>query len=139
MHTQFSVLKDISLDRSFGAITQDISFDNLVAWKLMEYQWIAYFLPMGWARKLGGSGSVIPATAAGVTDRLWEMTDVVEMIEAWEATEQRKAAWIGRVSCEAQQCSSFCAHCNRPWRRKRHQGPRRLNSCFREKISPSFE
>ena len=39
-----------------------------------------------------GSGSVIPATAGAVTDRLWEMTDVVEMIEAWEATEQRKAA-----------------------------------------------
>jgi hypothetical protein len=89
MHTQFSVLKDISLDRSFGTITQDISFDNLVAWKLTEYQWIAYFRPMGWAC---GNGSVIPATAAGVTDRLWEMTDVVEMIEAWEATEQRKAA-----------------------------------------------
>ena len=33
-----------------------------------------------------------PAMAAGVTDRLWEMTDVVKMIEAWEATEQRKAA-----------------------------------------------
>ena len=43
-------------------------------------------------QKAWGSGSVIPATAAGVTDRLWEMTDVVEMIEAWEATEQRKAA-----------------------------------------------
>ena len=45
---------------------------------------------MGW--KAWGRRSVIPATAAGVTDRLWEMTDVVEMIEAWEATEQRKAA-----------------------------------------------
>jgi hypothetical protein len=29
---------------------------------------------------------VSPAMAAGVTDRLWEMKDVVEMIEAWEAT-----------------------------------------------------
>lgn len=28
---------------------------------------------------------VTPAMAAGVTSRLWEMTDVVEMIEAWEA------------------------------------------------------
>jgi hypothetical protein len=28
---------------------------------------------------------ITPATATGVTDRLWEMTDVVEMIEAWEA------------------------------------------------------
>jgi cell fate regulator YaaT (PSP1 superfamily) len=30
---------------------------------------------------------ITPATAAGVTDRLWEMTDVVEMIEAWEAAQ----------------------------------------------------
>jgi len=29
---------------------------------------------------------VTPAMAAGVTKRLWEMTDVVEMIEAWEAS-----------------------------------------------------
>lgn len=28
---------------------------------------------------------VTPAMAAAVTDRLWEMTNVVEMIEAWEA------------------------------------------------------
>jgi hypothetical protein len=58
MHIQFSVLKDISLDRSFGTITQDISFDNLVAWKLTEYQWIAYFRPMRWARKLGVVGQL---------------------------------------------------------------------------------
>jgi hypothetical protein len=58
MHTQFSVLKDISLDRSFGTITQDISFDNLVAWKPTEYQWIAYFKPLGWASKLGVVGQL---------------------------------------------------------------------------------
>jgi len=29
---------------------------------------------------------VTPAMAAGVTARLWEMTDVVEMIEAWESS-----------------------------------------------------
>ena len=28
---------------------------------------------------------VTPAMAAGVASRLWEMTDVVDMIEAWEA------------------------------------------------------
>lgn len=32
---------------------------------------------------------VTPAMAAGVTDRLWEMTDVVDVIEAWEAKEKR--------------------------------------------------
>jgi IS1 family transposase len=33
---------------------------------------------------------VSPAMAAGVTDRLWEMKDVVEMIEAWEANSRRR-------------------------------------------------
>ena len=29
---------------------------------------------------------ISPAMAAGVTDRLWEMTEVVEMIEAFEGS-----------------------------------------------------
>jgi hypothetical protein len=29
--------------------------------------------------------------AAGVTERLWEMKDVVEMIEAWETAYARQA------------------------------------------------
>jgi hypothetical protein len=29
---------------------------------------------------------VTPAMAAGVTDRLWEMSDVVDVLEAWEAS-----------------------------------------------------
>ena len=33
---------------------------------------------------------VTPAMAAGVTERLWEMTDVVDMLEAWEETQQRR-------------------------------------------------
>lgn len=32
---------------------------------------------------------VTPAMAAGVTKRLWEMSDIVEMLEAWEATNER--------------------------------------------------
>ena len=28
-----------------------------------------------------------PAQAAGVTDKLWELTDMVEMIEEWEAAQ----------------------------------------------------
>lgn len=31
-----------------------------------------------------------PAMAAGVTKRLWEMDDVVEMLEAWEASQARR-------------------------------------------------
>jgi hypothetical protein len=34
---------------------------------------------------------VTPAIAAGVTDKLWEIGDVVAILEAWEA-EQKKAA-----------------------------------------------
>jgi len=29
--------------------------------------------------------SVTPAMAAGVTDKLWEISDVVTMLENWEA------------------------------------------------------
>jgi IS1 family transposase len=29
---------------------------------------------------------ITPAMAAGITDRLWEMSDVVDMLESWEAT-----------------------------------------------------
>jgi len=34
---------------------------------------------------------VTPAMAAGVTDRLWEMKDLVEMIEAFEVAQKRAA------------------------------------------------
>jgi hypothetical protein len=34
---------------------------------------------------------VSPAMAAGVTERLWEMSDLVEMIEAFEASRKRAA------------------------------------------------
>jgi hypothetical protein len=30
---------------------------------------------------------VTPAMAAGVTDRLWEVADMVKVLEAWEASE----------------------------------------------------
>ena len=29
---------------------------------------------------------ITPAMAAGVTKRLWEMSDIVDVLEAWEAT-----------------------------------------------------
>jgi hypothetical protein len=34
---------------------------------------------------------VTPAMAAGVTDRLWQMKDLIEMVEAFEAAEKRAA------------------------------------------------
>jgi hypothetical protein len=49
-----------------------------------------HFLYYNFAR-LHQTLKVTPAMAAGVTQRLWEMTDVVEMIEAWEAAEKRAA------------------------------------------------
>jgi IS1 family transposase len=34
-----------------------------------------------------------PAMAAGVTKRLWEMTDVVDVLEAWEASRDKWITW----------------------------------------------
>ena len=34
---------------------------------------------------------VTPAMAAGVTDRLWEMSDVADLLEAFEAAQKRAA------------------------------------------------
>jgi hypothetical protein len=34
---------------------------------------------------------VSPAMAAGVTDRLWEISDIVKVLEDWEATDSRRA------------------------------------------------
>jgi hypothetical protein len=31
-----------------------------------------------------------PAMAAGITKRLWEMRDVVEMLEAWEISQTKE-------------------------------------------------
>jgi hypothetical protein len=41
--------------------------------------------------KLHKTLKVSPAMAAGVTDRLWEISDLVAMLEAWEAKEKREA------------------------------------------------
>jgi hypothetical protein len=40
---------------------------------------------------------VSPAMAAGVTDRLWEISDLVAMLEAWEAKEKRDAKLVFEV------------------------------------------
>jgi hypothetical protein len=35
---------------------------------------------------------VTPAMAAGVTSRLWEIGDVVDMLDAWDVARRRDAA-----------------------------------------------
>ena len=42
---------------------------------------------------------ITPAVAAGVTDRLWEMSDMVQVIESWEA----KRAETKRLTATAEQ------------------------------------
>jgi hypothetical protein len=39
---------------------------------------------------------VTPAMAAGVTDKLWEIGDIVAMVEAWEA-EQAKTGTVYKI------------------------------------------
>jgi IS1 family transposase len=41
---------------------------------------------------------VTPAMAAGVTNRLWEMSDVVNMVESWEAMQARENARLSNLS-----------------------------------------
>jgi hypothetical protein len=41
---------------------------------------------------------ISPAMAAGVTNRLWEMRDVVAMVEAWEVLQSRVNAAISDLS-----------------------------------------
>ena len=38
--------------------------------------------------KIHGAHKVTPAIAAGVDRRLWEVSDIVAMIEEWEATQR---------------------------------------------------
>jgi hypothetical protein len=37
------------------------------------------------ARECRYDAALTPAMAAGVTDRLWEMSDMIGVLEAWEA------------------------------------------------------
>ena len=39
-----------------------------------------------------GAEAAMPAMAAAVTKRLWEMSDVVNMLKAWEASNAAAAA-----------------------------------------------
>ena len=48
-------------------------------------------LPLLQLRPVHKTLRMSPAMAAGVTKRLWEMSDVVEMLEAWEAVQSRAA------------------------------------------------
>jgi len=41
--------------------------------------------------KIHGAHKVTPAIAAGVDRRLWEVSDMVAMIEEWEAAEEARA------------------------------------------------
>ncbi len=48
---------------------------------------------------------VTPAMAAGVTDKLWDMTDVVKMIDAWEQ---------GKLEAPKREFSGVISYTSRP-------------------------
>jgi hypothetical protein len=66
-----------SIRRRSESLAQDRFFDSLLRWRPL-------------LRKS-------PAMAAGVTDRLWEISDIVAMLEAWEAKEKRDAKPVFEV------------------------------------------
>jgi hypothetical protein len=41
--------------------------------------------------KISGAHRMTPAQAAGVDSRLWEIDDIVRVVEEWEATDAGKA------------------------------------------------
>jgi hypothetical protein len=56
---------------------------------------------------------VSPATAAGVTDRLWEMADVVDMLDALEAKTKRHARPVVE-RCEGKIIGGFSVRATLP-------------------------
>lgn len=64
--------------RPTSAFSKDVeNHAHAVALHMMYYNFV----------RIHKTLKVTPAMAAGVTDKLWEMNDIVEMLEAWEATQ----------------------------------------------------
>src|SRR4051812_30319213 len=70
-------------------------YDNVEHLKVTRFQLLSYlvvgpmalhFLYYDFVR-VHKTLRITPAMAAGVTDRLWEMSDMVEVLEAWEANQ----------------------------------------------------
>jgi hypothetical protein len=51
---------------------------------------------------------ISPAMAAGVTDKLWEMDDLVAMLEQWELASRNISSWSGNTLSEKATRSAFC-------------------------------
>ena len=61
---------------------------------------------------------VTPAMAAGVTDRLWEMVDVVDVLDAFEAKRKRGAKPIFEVEEMGNRRRLLCARHATGWHRR---------------------
>jgi len=48
--------------------------------------------------KISGAHRMTPAQAAGVGSRLWEIGDIVKVIEKWESAEAASECWIQKAS-----------------------------------------
>ncbi len=88
-------------DRRFTRLTNAFSkkaenHAHSVALNFMYYNFV----------KLHTTLRCTPAMAAGVTTKLWEVADMVKVLEDWEARQvQRLAALTARVASERELCS----------------------------------
>jgi len=59
-----------------------------------------HFMYYNFVKQHKSLGGVSPAMAAGVTDRLWEMSDIVEVIEAAEPTPKKRGPYKKQATQE---------------------------------------
>jgi hypothetical protein len=54
------------------------------------------------------SNNFVLALAAGVTDKLWKVSDIVAILERWELANYRPESWAGNTQSARVIPSAFC-------------------------------
>ena len=81
------ILKRASTNRPSGEWNEDdydVLADGAVVGRILKAHAMALHILYYNFVRIHQTLRTTPAMAAGVTKRLWEMADVVEMLEAWE-------------------------------------------------------